>query len=126
MSPASLPGVTAGSPLRKDTLSFNPGLVRRHRPILTYRVLAGVTAIPGRSILDKECSSASRGEFKTEAFEILIPPYDVTIGRAGEGIDRTLRKLANRWLPRCQIGSQKNATWDTVGNQNPQKSLKTQ
>ena len=60
MPPASLPGVTAGSPFRKDTLSFNPGLVRRHRPILTYRVLAGVTAIPGRSILDKECSSARR------------------------------------------------------------------
>jgi hypothetical protein len=48
--------ITASSALRKDALGFNPGLVRRHRPMLTYCVLARVTAIPGRSILDKERS----------------------------------------------------------------------
>src|SRR5215211_4965611 len=62
-------GITAGSPLRKDTLSFNPGPVGRHRPIFTYRVLAWVTAIPSGSVLDEECPPVSLRDFQAEAFE---------------------------------------------------------
>jgi hypothetical protein len=83
-------GITAGSPLGKDTLSFNPGLVGRHRPIFTYSVLARVTAIPSRSILDEERPPVSRRDFQAEAFEVVIPPYGVTVSGAGEGVDRAL------------------------------------
>jgi hypothetical protein len=78
-------GITAGSPLRKNTLSFNPGLVGRHRPIFTYRVLARLAAIPSGSVLDEECPPVSRRDFQAEAFEVVIPPYGVTVSGAGGG-----------------------------------------
>jgi hypothetical protein len=87
--------ITARSPLGNDTLSFNPGLVRRHGPVLTYCVFARVAAIPGGSILDEERSATSRGDLQTEALEFVIPPYGVTVSGAGEGIDGALCELAD-------------------------------
>ena len=114
--------ITSRSPLGKDTLSLNPGLVRRHGPILANRVFPRVPAIACGSILNQEGSPISRGNLQAETFQIVIPPYRVTAaGQGSASIERFVSLQAGivrgtRWLPRVRIGSQKNATLDTAGN----------
>jgi hypothetical protein len=76
--PFSLRITSCGS-VGQHPLSFHPGLVRRDRPILSDGVLARISTITCRSVLDEEHLAASWGELEAETLEVLVPP-DLILG----------------------------------------------
>jgi hypothetical protein len=57
-------GITARSPLGENTLSFNPGLARRHGPVLADRIFARVAAIAGGRYWTRNVRRSARVIFK--------------------------------------------------------------
>ena len=91
-------------PAQRGHAGLRPGLSEGLQNHIHRLCISEGSPVAGGAILNQERSTICGCDLQPEAFEVLIPPEDVTVGGAGEGVNGALCKPADWHVARTHAG----------------------